>query len=402
MKDKDRDGDDPVFDWASRKFGMEPGEIWTTLHDRFNTQPTSIQDPEAFHHDVVELSRKATTKEEFYDMLEQRRKLRLDELNFAYRRATYAFNGRAAGQDWDAERWDQARRVADFRSFDAFILFLMTYVPEEYWERLKQAHAQNRAEREGHDDEPKPRKRPRKVRIDITDLENITRWSESPSPPYIPVPSPQFEIERLGNPDHRGGSMVSATPPPREPSDGSLAGDIGVPNDRPPETGVPDDRRSAQSSPPPVSSRDSSIKADIEVPANRPPSTPQSSPPLASSRQGSIQADMGVPDGRPFSPPQVSSRDRSTQADMGVSDGRTVSPPPAPTHDSATQADMEVPDDRPCSPPLASSPPNFEPGRTRRILRSRSKGKPPSGVTTGRIQKTRKGKGRDQRARVAS
>lgn len=73
--------DDPASAWPFWKFGLQKDDLTTTLHDRFNTIPSAIQDPEAFHHDVYELSTRASTLDEFERLMEERKKLRLEELN---------------------------------------------------------------------------------------------------------------------------------------------------------------------------------------------------------------------------------------------------------------------------------------------------------------------------------
>lgn len=73
--------DDPGCAWPFWKFGLQKDDLNTTLHDRYNTIPSAIQDPEAFHHDVYELSTRASTLDEFEQLMEDRKKLRLEELN---------------------------------------------------------------------------------------------------------------------------------------------------------------------------------------------------------------------------------------------------------------------------------------------------------------------------------
>ncbi len=51
------------------------------LHNKYNTFPSSIQDPQAFHHDLLEISLKAATSKEFYEELAIRKQKRFLELN---------------------------------------------------------------------------------------------------------------------------------------------------------------------------------------------------------------------------------------------------------------------------------------------------------------------------------
>lgn len=71
---------DRTFRWPAYKFGMRLDELFTTLHDRFNTWPAPLQDWEAFHHDVWEISEAATTKEELMKNLEKRMNIRKAEM----------------------------------------------------------------------------------------------------------------------------------------------------------------------------------------------------------------------------------------------------------------------------------------------------------------------------------
>lgn len=37
------------WQWPWNKFPLEPEDLFTTLHSRFNTRPMRLQDPESFH-----------------------------------------------------------------------------------------------------------------------------------------------------------------------------------------------------------------------------------------------------------------------------------------------------------------------------------------------------------------
>ncbi|RSL64598.1 hypothetical protein CEP53_003992 [Fusarium sp. AF-6] len=68
------------YRWPFWKLGLEEDDLFGDLHERFNTVPMFIQDPDAFHHDVNEIARRALDKEDFYARLQKRRDQRLDEL----------------------------------------------------------------------------------------------------------------------------------------------------------------------------------------------------------------------------------------------------------------------------------------------------------------------------------
>ncbi|RMJ15129.1 hypothetical protein BHE90_002693 [Fusarium euwallaceae] len=68
------------YRWPFWKLGLQEDDLFGDLHERFNTVPMFIQDPDAFHHDVNEIARQSLNKEDLYSRLQQRRDQRLDEL----------------------------------------------------------------------------------------------------------------------------------------------------------------------------------------------------------------------------------------------------------------------------------------------------------------------------------
>ncbi|PON20877.1 hypothetical protein TGAM01_v210276 [Trichoderma gamsii] len=67
--------------WPFAKFPLDPNDLFTTLHDRFNTRPFPLQDPTAFHRDVYECADNSDTIDEFYSQLEQRKAQRIEEMS---------------------------------------------------------------------------------------------------------------------------------------------------------------------------------------------------------------------------------------------------------------------------------------------------------------------------------
>ncbi|RSM02853.1 hypothetical protein CEP52_007756 [Fusarium oligoseptatum] len=68
------------YRWPFWKLGLEEDDLFGDLHERFNTVPMFIQDPNAFHRDVNEIARKSLNQQDFYSRLQQRRDQRLNEL----------------------------------------------------------------------------------------------------------------------------------------------------------------------------------------------------------------------------------------------------------------------------------------------------------------------------------
>lgn len=79
---------DPSWYWYSDKFGLDPQELFTTLHDRFNTKGFPLQDPQAFHQDVCECADNAETLDQFYSKLGDRKAQRMKEMNDAWEEVT--------------------------------------------------------------------------------------------------------------------------------------------------------------------------------------------------------------------------------------------------------------------------------------------------------------------------
>ncbi|EHK16698.1 uncharacterized protein TRIVIDRAFT_232290 [Trichoderma virens Gv29-8] len=74
----------PEWDWPFLKFQLDPKELFTTLHERFNIHKLPLQDPMAFHKDVCESVNYSATLEEFYSQMEERKTERIKELNEAW------------------------------------------------------------------------------------------------------------------------------------------------------------------------------------------------------------------------------------------------------------------------------------------------------------------------------
>ncbi|KAL7916985.1 hypothetical protein ACQKWADRAFT_307924 [Trichoderma austrokoningii] len=70
--------------WPFDKFSLDPNDLFTTLHDRFNTKPSRLQSPAAFHKDVYECANISDTIDEFYSRLEQRKAQRIEEMSEAW------------------------------------------------------------------------------------------------------------------------------------------------------------------------------------------------------------------------------------------------------------------------------------------------------------------------------
>ncbi|KAF6831248.1 hypothetical protein CMUS01_07407 [Colletotrichum musicola] len=122
--------DDPCLAWPFWKFGMKRDDLSTKLHDQYNTIPSSIQDPDAFHHDVCELSRLADTAEEFHRLMADRKELRLTELNASLDLAAVEIiaNPKLVG----TAQWSYALQLFRTRSLDSLVRLFSSYLPDDY------------------------------------------------------------------------------------------------------------------------------------------------------------------------------------------------------------------------------------------------------------------------------
>ncbi|KAI0203550.1 hypothetical protein F4808DRAFT_23628 [Astrocystis sublimbata] len=128
--------------WQAWKFGMKRDDLYTKLQDQYNTVTLSIQDPDAFHHDVCEISKVAVDSDEFHRMLEQRKQFRLDQLNESLQSASVEIiaNPKLIGTD----QWQHAIQLFRTRSFDSLVRYFSSYLPEDYhWSSFSQDSTHN-------------------------------------------------------------------------------------------------------------------------------------------------------------------------------------------------------------------------------------------------------------------
>ncbi|KAM5355308.1 hypothetical protein ACJ41O_001954 [Fusarium nematophilum] len=125
--------DDPGWSWPAWKFGMKRDDLFTKLHDRYNTFTFNLQDPEAFHHDVYEISRDADTTDEFHRLMAERRTQRLHELHESLE--SLAVEIIANPKLMDSEHWQYALQLFRTKSFDSIVRYFASYLPENYLDR---------------------------------------------------------------------------------------------------------------------------------------------------------------------------------------------------------------------------------------------------------------------------
>lgn len=116
--------------WPFWKFGLKYDDLNTTLQDKYNTTSSAIQDPDAFHHDVYELSSRANTLDEFEQLMEERKMLRLKELNSMLEDASFEIvgNPNLIGSD----QWAVAVQLFRTRSLDSLVRYFASYLPTDH------------------------------------------------------------------------------------------------------------------------------------------------------------------------------------------------------------------------------------------------------------------------------
>ncbi|TPX16376.1 uncharacterized protein E0L32_004025 [Thyridium curvatum] len=126
--------DEPGLAWPSWKFGMKRDDLFTTLQDQYNTIPSSIQDPEAFHHDVYEISHEASSPDEFHRLMAERKEQRIRELNDSLESAALEIiaNPSLIG----TEQWQHAVQLFRTKSLDSLVRYFSSYLPLNHpWHR---------------------------------------------------------------------------------------------------------------------------------------------------------------------------------------------------------------------------------------------------------------------------
>lgn len=139
--------------WQAWKFGMKREDLYTKLQDQYNTVTLSIQDPDAFHHDVREISKAAVDSEEFHRLLKQRKQLRLNQLNESLQSASVEIiaNPQLIGTD----QWQHAIQLFRTRSFDSLVRYFSSYLPDDHeWNAFSQSTTTKPFLDEVHDTNP--------------------------------------------------------------------------------------------------------------------------------------------------------------------------------------------------------------------------------------------------------
>lgn len=127
--------DDPSLAWPAWKFGMKRGDLLTKLQDQYNTYPCPIQDADAFHHDIFEISHEANSTAEFHRLANNRRQQRLHELNDALESSSFEIIGNPSLIG--TPQWQHAIQLFRTNSLDSLVRYFASYLPTDHnWHPL--------------------------------------------------------------------------------------------------------------------------------------------------------------------------------------------------------------------------------------------------------------------------
>lgn len=116
--------------WPFWKFGLKYNDLTTALHDKYNTISSPIQDPDAFHHDVYEISSRADTLADFERLMQERKALRIKELNGMLEDASFEIVGNP--DLIGTEQWALAVQLFRTRSLDSLVRYFASYLPADH------------------------------------------------------------------------------------------------------------------------------------------------------------------------------------------------------------------------------------------------------------------------------
>lgn len=108
---------------------MKPEDLFSTLPREFNCITLPILDADAFSRDIAELSRVAHDRQEFVQLLAERRDSRKQEL---WNLWLYTFEQIASSPGLVDEKfgsWPHAMHIYHSKSFDSYIRYFADFVP---------------------------------------------------------------------------------------------------------------------------------------------------------------------------------------------------------------------------------------------------------------------------------
>ena len=122
--------DDPLWTWPAWKFGMKQEDLFTKLHDQYNTYTVPIQDTEAFYCDIAEISYEAQTPAEFHHLASHRRQRHLSELKKSLDCASFEIVGNP--KLIEMPHWEHAVQLFQTNSLDSLVQYFASYLPTDH------------------------------------------------------------------------------------------------------------------------------------------------------------------------------------------------------------------------------------------------------------------------------
>ncbi|KAF5696522.1 hypothetical protein FMUND_15664, partial [Fusarium mundagurra] len=114
---------------------MKREDLFTKLHDQYNTYSSPIQDSEAFYHDITEISFEAQSIDEFHHLASDRRQRRLGELNKSLESASFEIIGNP--KFIKIPQWEHAIQLFRTNSLDSLVRYFASYLPDDHiWHPL--------------------------------------------------------------------------------------------------------------------------------------------------------------------------------------------------------------------------------------------------------------------------
>jgi hypothetical protein len=119
----------PEYRWPAWKLGMQCQDLITTLHQQYNTYEATLQDFEAFHHDVLEISTSSSSTSDFHLRMEERKQLRLQEMTDTWDHISSHIS--AAYGDLSTPSWGLAVHFFRTMSLDSLVRFFGNFLDAE-------------------------------------------------------------------------------------------------------------------------------------------------------------------------------------------------------------------------------------------------------------------------------
>ncbi|KAL8294740.1 hypothetical protein RB597_008508 [Gaeumannomyces tritici] len=206
----------PEWRWPADKLGIDMTTLFTDIYQKYNMQPSPIQQAEAFHHDVCEIATCASTKEEFYRLLGERKEQRLEELRNSFNKIATAITRCPALTSHVPNLWESIVSFAHRRTFDNLVEHFAIFIPDGHFEEQQRLLDGNKAKLAKILGEPY-----RGIDADGKRVDGSSGPSEKPDLPHLPLsPLPPMPPRGSSGPKKHPPEPQPPIPsPPRSSSD---------------------------------------------------------------------------------------------------------------------------------------------------------------------------------------